>query len=45
MGVEDKLTRSHPGRLEEELTEKVAQEIVKLVDRLVEEGKVEVESR
>lgn len=44
-GVEDKLTRSHPGRLEEELTEKVAQEIVKLVDRLVEEGKVEVESR
>ena len=44
-GVEDKLTRSHPGRLEEELTEKVALEIVKLVDRLVEEGKVEVESR
>jgi len=44
-GVEDKLTRSHPGRLEEELTERVALEIVKLVDRLVEEGKVEVESR
>jgi len=44
-GVEDKPTRSHPGRLEEELTEKVALEIVKLVDRLVEEGKVEVESR
>ena len=44
-GVTDKLSRSHPGKLEEELTEKVALEIVKLVDRLVEEGKVEVDSR
>ena len=44
-GVTEKLSRSHPGELEEELTEKVAQEIAKLVDRLVEEGKVEVESR
>lgn len=43
-GVKDKLSRSHPGKLEQELTEKVALEIVKLVDRLVEEGKVEVES-
>ena len=44
-GVTDKLSRSHPGKLEEELTERVALEIVKLVDRLVEEGKVEVENR
>ena len=44
-GVTDKLSRSHPGKLEEELTERVAQEIVKLVDRLVEEGRVEVETR
>jgi len=43
-GVTDKLSRSHPGKLEEELTERVAKEIAKLVDRLVEEGKVEVES-
>ena len=43
-GVTDKLSRSHPGKLEEQLTEKVALEIVKLVDRLVEEGKVEVGS-
>jgi uncharacterized metal-binding protein len=41
-GVTDKLSRSHPGKLEEELTERVAQEIVKLVDHLIEEGKVEV---
>jgi len=44
-GVTDKLSRSHPGKLEEELTERLAQEIVKLVDHQVEEGKVEVESR
>ena len=44
-GVTDKLSRSHPGKLEGELTDRVAKEIVKLVDRLVEEGKVEVESR
>ena len=41
-GVTDMLSRSHPGKLEEELTERVAQEIVKMVDRLIEEGKVEV---
>ncbi len=44
-GVTDKLSRSHPGRLEEELTERVAREIVKLVDQLIDEGKVEVENR
>lgn len=44
-GVTEELSRSHPGKIEEELTERVALEIVKLVDRLVEEGKVEVESR
>ena len=43
-GVTDKLSRSHPGKPEEELTEKVAQEIVKMVNRLIEEGKVEVGS-
>lgn len=40
--ITDKLSRSHPGKLEEELTERVAQEIVKMVDRLIEKGKVEV---
>jgi uncharacterized metal-binding protein len=44
-GVTDKLSRSLPGKLEEELTEKVAQEIVKMVDRLIEEGKVEIGGR
>lgn len=44
-GVTDELSRSHPGKLEEELTERVAQEIVKVVDRLIDEGKVEVGSR
>lgn len=43
-GVTEKLSRSHPGKLEDELTERVALEIVKLVDRLVEEGKVAVDS-
>ena len=44
-GVTEELSRSHPGKLEEEMTERVAQEIVKLVDQLIEEGKVVVESR
>lgn len=44
-GVTDELSRSHPGKLEEGLTERVAQEIVKVVDRLIDEGKVEVGSR
>jgi amino acid transporter len=39
-GVTDTLSRSHPGKLEEEQTERFAQEIVKQVDRLGEEGKV-----
>lgn len=43
-GITEKLSRSHSGRLEEEVTEKVALEIMKLIDRLVEEGKVEVGS-
>lgn len=34
-GVTEELSRSHPGRLEDELTERVAQEIVKKLDRLV----------
>jgi uncharacterized metal-binding protein len=42
-GVTEKLSRSHPGSLEGEVTERVAQEIVKLVDRRIEEGKVEVD--
>lgn len=41
-GVTEKLSRSHPGALEQELTERVAQEIVRIVDRLVEEGKAAV---
>jgi len=40
--VTDKLSRSHPGKLEEELTERVAQQIDKLVDHLIEEGKVDI---
>ena len=42
-GVTAKLSRSHPGDLERELTERVAQEIVKRIDTLMEEGKVEVD--
>jgi len=44
-GVTEKLSRSHPGKLENEMIERVAQEIVKLVDQLIEEGKVEVGGR
>lgn len=39
-GVDAKLSRSHPGELEWELTEKVAQEIVKKIDALIESGEV-----
>jgi uncharacterized metal-binding protein len=42
-GVEEELSRSHPGDLEWALAERVAQEIVKKIDRLIEEGKVELE--
>jgi len=42
-GVTSKLSRSHPGDLERELTERVAQEIVNRIDTLIEEGKVEVD--
>ncbi|MHB8896901.1 MAG: putative zinc-binding protein [Candidatus Geothermincolia bacterium] len=43
--ISDKLSRSHPGKLEEELTERLAREIVRLVDGLVEEGRVEIDGR
>jgi uncharacterized metal-binding protein len=39
-GVEEELSRSHPGELEWELADRVAREIVKKIDRLIEEGKV-----
>jgi uncharacterized metal-binding protein len=39
-GVEKELSPSHPGELEKELTEKVAQEIVKKIDALIESGDV-----
>ncbi len=39
-GVDAELSRSHPGELERELTERVAQEIVKKIDALVESGEV-----
>jgi uncharacterized metal-binding protein len=39
-GVEEELSRSHPGELERELTERVAQEIVKRIDGLIAAGKV-----
>jgi uncharacterized metal-binding protein len=39
-GVDTELSRSHPGELEWELTEKVAQEIVKKIDALIESGEV-----
>jgi len=42
-GVEEELSRSHPGELEWELAERVAQEIVKSIDRLIAEGKVVVD--
>jgi uncharacterized metal-binding protein len=44
-GVTEKLSRSHPGKLEAELTDRVAREIVILVDRLIEEGKVQSSDR
>jgi uncharacterized metal-binding protein len=39
-GVEGKLSRSHPGELEAEITERVAEEITRIIDRFIEEGKV-----
>lgn len=39
-GVEDELSRSHPGELERELAERVAGEIVRVIDGLVAEGMV-----
>ncbi len=43
-GVTDKLSRSHPGKLEDELAERVAQEIVHRIDTLIQEGKVAVDN-
>jgi uncharacterized metal-binding protein len=43
-GIKDKLSRSHPGELEWELTERVAAEIVKEIDKLIEEGKIEAKA-
>ncbi len=39
-GVEGGLSRSHPGALEAEITERVAEEIAGIIDRLIGEGKV-----
>ncbi len=39
-GVKEQLSRSHPGELEWELIERVAQEIVKRIDFLVQKGEV-----
>jgi uncharacterized metal-binding protein len=39
-GVGEKLSRSHPGELEWQLADRVAREIVKLIDRMIEEGKI-----
>jgi uncharacterized metal-binding protein len=44
-GVTGKLSRSHPGELEWELTERVAREIVQKIDKLIKEGKVQARSR
>jgi len=41
--VTGELSRSHPGELEAELTERVAAEISKIIDRFIMEGKVDVE--
>lgn len=43
-GFEGELSRSHPGSRQEELTERVALEIVRIVDRLIEEGRAETEN-
>jgi uncharacterized metal-binding protein len=43
-GVAEKLSRSHPGKLEDELAERVAQEIVHRIDALIEEGRVSVDN-
>ena len=44
-GVEAELSRSRPGELEWGLADRVAREIVKKIDALVEEGKVETGGR
>ncbi|MBN1289679.1 MAG: putative zinc-binding protein [Actinobacteria bacterium] len=42
-GIKNKLSRSRPGELEWEITERVAGEIVSIIDKLVSEGKIEVQ--
>jgi uncharacterized metal-binding protein len=39
-GVEEKLSRSHPGELEWELTERLALEIAKKIDTMLDSGEV-----
>lgn len=39
-GVDEKLSRSHPGELEWELADRLAREISRRIDLLIEEGKV-----
>lgn len=40
-GVDDELSLSHPGELEWELADRVAREIVKKIDALIDSGEVE----
>jgi cobalamin-dependent methionine synthase I len=39
-GVDEKLSRSHPSELEEELAERLAREIVKRIDDLIARGMI-----
>ncbi len=39
-GVTEKLSRSHPGELEDKLAERLAAEIVKRIDAIIEDGKI-----
>ncbi len=41
-GIDGDLSRSHPGELEEEITERLAKHIVDIIDRFIDEGKVSV---
>jgi len=40
-GVEERLSRSHPGELERELTERLALEIARKIDDMLDSGEVE----
>lgn len=41
-GIDGELSRSHPGELEEEITERLAKYIADIIDRFIDEGKVSV---